>query len=195
MSRICAIPIAVASVTDRVKRPNLVSTVVFVAVLVVAGCSSGSSASSSSSSSSPGAPSGGSSTSSSSSSSATSTTAKAAGTLAVATNAKLAKPVIVDSAGKTVYMYKPDGASTTSQVPAGIRSSWPAVPATDAPTAGTGLDAAKIGSAPQPDGTKQVTYNGHLLYTFVGDAAPGDASGQGLGGVWFTLSPAGEQNA
>ena len=42
-------------------------------------------------------------------------------------------------------------------------------------------------------GTSQVSYNGHLLYTFVGDKAPGDAVGQGLGGIWFVLSPAGEK--
>ena len=55
------------------------------------------------------------------------------------------------------------------------------------------LDSTKLGTQTQPDGTKQVTYNGHLLYTFVGDTAPGDANGQALGGVWFTISPAGDK--
>ena len=109
-------------------------------------------------------------------------------------NTKIGQQIIVDS-GKTVYLYEPDGTSGTSQVPAGIKALWPAVPATVAPTVGSGLDSSKVGTQAQPDGTKQVTYNGHLLYTFQNDSAPGDAKGQGLGGVWFTLSPAGDKNA
>jgi predicted lipoprotein with Yx(FWY)xxD motif len=92
----------------------------------------------------------------------------------------------------TVYLYDPDGTSTTSQVPVGIKANWPPVTATDA-TAGTGLDASKIKLETQSDGTKQVTYNGHLLYTFVGDKAAGDANGQGLGGVWYVLTADGNK--
>jgi len=32
-------------------------------------------------------------------------------------------------------------------------------------------------------------YNGHLLYTFVKDAAPGQITGQGVGGKWFVATP------
>ena len=39
------------------------------------------------------------------------------------------------------------------------------------------------------DGTTQVTYNGKPLYQFVGDTAPGDTSGDGLGGVWHLAQP------
>jgi predicted lipoprotein with Yx(FWY)xxD motif len=127
--------------------------------------------------------------------STTTTTATAATTtLSVAMNAKVGKQVIVDSSGKTIYMYEPDGASGTSQVPAGIKPNWPAVMSTGAPRVSAGLDSSKVGTQTQPDGTKQTTYNAHLLYTFAGDPAPGDANGQGLGGVWFTLSPAGDKN-
>jgi predicted lipoprotein with Yx(FWY)xxD motif len=110
-------------------------------------------------------------------------------------NSTLGKQVIVDSTGNTVYLYEPDGASATSQVPSGLKALWPPVPATAAPTVGTGLDSSKVAAQAQTDGTKQVAYNGHLLYTFKNDSAPGDAKGQGLGGVWFTLSPAGDKNA
>ena len=88
----------------------------------------------------------------------------------------------------------PDGTSSTSMVPAGIKANWPAVPANGALSAGTGLDQSKLTSQMQADGTSQLAYNGHLLYTFVGDKAPGDAGGQGLLGKWFTLSPSGDQN-
>jgi predicted lipoprotein with Yx(FWY)xxD motif len=106
-------------------------------------------------------------------------------------NAKLGKQIIVDAKGMTVYLYDPDATSKTSTVPDGIKASWPPVIATGAPGVGAGLDQAKAAAQPQADGTSQVSYNGHLLYTFVGDKAPGDAVGQGLGGIWFVLSPDG----
>jgi predicted lipoprotein with Yx(FWY)xxD motif len=85
----------------------------------------------------------------------------------------------------------PDGTSTTSKVPAALKSVWPAVTVSDTSTVGAGLDKTKIAVHPQTDGTKQVAYNGHLLYTFQGDAASGSANGERLGGIWFVLSPAG----
>jgi predicted lipoprotein with Yx(FWY)xxD motif len=109
----------------------------------------------------------------------------------VATNAKIGQQVLVNATGKTVYLFMPDGSSATSKVPAAIKANWPAVTASGVPSAGAGLDQAKLAVEPQPDGTQQVSYGGHLLYAFVGDSAPGDANGQGLGGVWFAVSPAG----
>jgi predicted lipoprotein with Yx(FWY)xxD motif len=153
-----------------------------------AACSSSSPAASSSSSS-------GTSTtvattaSSSSSSAATSSAA----TVALATNATVGSQVLVDAKGKSVYLYVPDGTSTTSLVPAGIKANWPAVTVASSATAGTGLDAAKLTTAAQPDGTMQVLYNGHLLYNFAGDTAAGDAKGQGLGGIWYLLSATGDK--
>jgi len=122
-----------------------------------------------------------------------STAASGTTTLAVATNAKLGKPILVDSSGKTVYLYEPDGTNTTSQASAGLKATWPPVTASGEATVSSDLDASKVGTSTQPDGTTQVSYNGHLLYLFAGDAAEGDANGQGLGGVWFVLSPEGEK--
>jgi predicted lipoprotein with Yx(FWY)xxD motif len=115
--------------------------------------------------------------------------------LAVATNAKVGTKIIVAASGKTVYLYMPDGSSTTSKVPAALKAVWPAVTASGTPTVGAGLDQSKLVLEPQPDGTKQVAYNGHLLYTFQGDAAPGSAAGERLGGIWFVLSTAGAKIA
>jgi predicted lipoprotein with Yx(FWY)xxD motif len=103
----------------------------------------------------------------------------------------LAKPIIVDTAGRTVYMYLPDGASKTSRVPPALKQVWPAVLAPGAAIVGSGLSASKLAVDMQAGGAHQVAYNGHLLYTFAQDTAPGDAKGQGLGGIWFALSPAG----
>jgi predicted lipoprotein with Yx(FWY)xxD motif len=111
----------------------------------------------------------------------------------VATNAKIGQQILVNAAGNTVYMYVPDGTSTTSTVPAAIRSNWPAVTASGTPSAGSGLDQTKLAASAQPDGTQQLSYAGHLLYTFKGDAAPGDANGQALGSVWYAVSPSGSR--
>ena len=168
------------------KRSKVVSASVLGVVIVLVGCGGSSSSNKSSSSSTP--------VTNAASSSATTTTAPSASgsTLSVAKNG--GKDVIVDATGKTVYLYVPDGSNTTSQVSSGLKSLWPPVTATGSATVGAGLDASKIAVQAQPDGSKQVSYNGHLLYTFTNDTAPGDAKGQGLGNVWYTLSPAGDAN-
>ena len=64
------------------------------------------------------------------------------------------------------------------------------------PTVGKGANASMLGTSKRSDGKTQVTYNGHPLYTFAGDSGPGDTSGQGVnafGGLWYVLSPAGQQ--
>jgi predicted lipoprotein with Yx(FWY)xxD motif len=134
-------------------------------------------------------------TSESASTSAASTTAAASAeaTVAMADNAAIGQPILVNAAGMTIYLFVPDGTSTTSAVPEGIKANWPPVVADGTPVAGDGIDASKLAVAPQPDGTMQVTYNGHLLYTFLNDVAPGDAKGQDLGDAWYVVSPAGAQ--
>jgi predicted lipoprotein with Yx(FWY)xxD motif len=109
-------------------------------------------------------------------------------TVSLADNATIGQKVLVDANGMTLYLFVPDGTGTQTQVPAEFKPNWPQLTANGAPTAATGLDATKLGVAKQTDGTQQVTYNGHLLYTFINDKAPGDANGQGLGpNAWFVL--------
>jgi predicted lipoprotein with Yx(FWY)xxD motif len=52
-------------------------------------------------------------------------------------------------------------------------------------------DASLLGTIERPDGEVQATYDGFPLYYFAGDAAPGDANGEGVGGIWFIADPAG----
>jgi predicted lipoprotein with Yx(FWY)xxD motif len=64
------------------------------------------------------------------------------------------------------------------------------------PIAGSGVSASKLGTTKRSDGTSEVTYNGHPLYTFTGDRAPGQTAGQGsdgFGAEWYVLSAAGEK--
>jgi predicted lipoprotein with Yx(FWY)xxD motif len=114
-------------------------------------------------------------------------------TLRIATNAMLGKQIIVNSYGFTLYLFAPDGKATTSTVPPGIiKQTWPPVAWSGAPKAGPGLSAAKIAIHAQPNRTPQVSYNGHLLYTFLSDTKPGDVTGQNVA-QFFVVSPAGNE--
>ena len=53
-----------------------------------------------------------------------------------------------------------------------------------------------LGTAKRKDASLQVTYNGHSLYSFVGDKEPGEANGNdfsGFGAEWYALEPNGEE--
>jgi predicted lipoprotein with Yx(FWY)xxD motif len=114
-------------------------------------------------------------------------------TLRVVNNATLGKPIIVNSYGITLYLFAPDGTSTTSTVPPGIvKQTWPPVAWSGVPSVGAGLSAAKIAIHAQHNRTPQVSYNGHLLYTFVADTKPGDVTGQNVSN-FFVVSPAGNE--
>jgi predicted lipoprotein with Yx(FWY)xxD motif len=69
---------------------------------------------------------------------------------------------------------------------------WPplTVSAGQTPKLGSGL-IGTISTVKRPDGTTQVTYEGHPLYYYAADTAAGQATGQGVGGVWFAMTPAG----
>ena len=89
--------------------------------------------------------------------------------------------------GFTVYWFAPDTPkrSNCDGVCAGY---WP--PVTGTPAAGQGIPG-KLGTIKRSDGTAQVTYNGHPLYTYVGDTAPGQAFGNNLnlnGGLWHEIT-------
>jgi predicted lipoprotein with Yx(FWY)xxD motif len=100
--------------------------------------------------------------------------------------------VVVDGAGKTVYEYDKDTkGSGTSACYAGCDGLWPAVTASGTPTL-TGVTGT-VGTITRTDGTKQVTLNGRPLYTYAGDAAAGDATGQGYLGIWWVVAPDGSE--
>jgi predicted lipoprotein with Yx(FWY)xxD motif len=103
--------------------------------------------------------------------------------------------ILIDSQGRTLYLFAKDS-GTKSACSGACATAWPPLRDSGKPTAGTGLNASLLGTAPRSDGNPQVTYNGHPLYTFVMDQKPGDAKGQGVtafGGSWFTLTSAGNQ--
>jgi predicted lipoprotein with Yx(FWY)xxD motif len=97
--------------------------------------------------------------------------------------------VLVGPDGRTLYLFDMDS-GTTSACTGGCADAWPGLTAgTGDPTAGEGVDVALLSTA---DGqvAGQVAYNGHLLYYFSGDEAPGDANGVGLPS-WYPVDAAG----
>ena len=103
--------------------------------------------------------------------------------------------ILVNSTGRTVYLFKAD-VGATSACAGACATAWPPLLATDKPTAGTGLTASKLGTITRSGGSRQVTYNGHPLYLFINDKKPGQTNGQGVtafGAAWFALTPSGNQ--
>jgi predicted lipoprotein with Yx(FWY)xxD motif len=114
------------------------------------------------------------------------------GSVALAST-KLGK-VLVDGHGRTLYLFEADKGAM-SKCDGACASAWPPLTTSGKPAAGAGVVAAKLGTAKRADGTTAVTYNGHPLYTYAGDGAPGQTTGEGLtdyGAPWYALSAAGK---
>ena len=103
--------------------------------------------------------------------------------------------VLVDSTGRTLYLFTPDNQSQATCAGA-CAQIWPGLDvANGAPVAGPGINASLLGTTKAPSGQTQVTYDRWPLYTFSHDSAPGEAHGQGLhtfGGSWSALDPSGQ---
>jgi predicted lipoprotein with Yx(FWY)xxD motif len=102
---------------------------------------------------------------------------------------------LVDSQGRTLYVFDKD-TGTKSMCSGACASNWPPSTTSGRPKAGSKVDEALLGTSTRSDGTSQLTYNGHPLYRYAGDAASGDTNGQGLtafGGSWHVVSPAGQK--
>jgi len=161
----------------RLKAPNrlrmlLALPAVAAAAAVLAACSSSGTSSTSG---------GGSSTSTSSPAATTAGSLKTA-TIGGAT-------VLTNANGFTLYSFAPD-TSTKSNCNGACAQNWPPVkgPATASGVKGT------FGTIKRSDGSTQATFDGHPLYAFVGDTAPGQAKGNGLnaaGGLWHEITTSG----
>jgi predicted lipoprotein with Yx(FWY)xxD motif len=106
-------------------------------------------------------------------------------------NTSLGK-VLVDGQGMTVYLLTSDKPNK-SLCSAQCLSYWPPVAAPKAGTKMAGVTG-KVESSKATDGSTIATVGGWPLYTYVGDKAPGDVSGEGIanfGGVWYAVSPSG----
>jgi len=130
----------------------------------------------------------GSSTSSTSSGTSSAPAAASSSTLKTATIG--GATVLTNSKGFTLYSFAPD-TPTTSKCTGSCITYWP--PVKGPATAGPGVTG-KLATIKRSDGSVQATYNGHPLYTYVADTAPGQAKGNGLnlsGGVWHEVTASG----
>jgi predicted lipoprotein with Yx(FWY)xxD motif len=100
--------------------------------------------------------------------------------------------ILVDGKGMTLYMFTKDE-TNKSNCNADCLAKWPPLLTQGSPILGAGVDDSKIGSAMLADGTKIVTYNGMPLYYWVNDMKPGDTTGEGVGSVWYVVSPDGKK--
>ena len=165
-----------ASLLARVPVPIKLAAPLAVALLAAAACSSGSSSGSTSS---------GSGTSPSAGSAASSTV--------ITTKTSSGGSFLTNGAGRAVYLFVADSTGK-SNCDGACASAWPPVIASGQPTASGSAQASDLATITRSDGTKQVTYDGHPLYYFVGDTGPGTDKGQGIDGFgakWWLVAPTG----
>ena len=103
--------------------------------------------------------------------------------------------VLVDAEGRTLYLFEADS-GTTSSCTGGCETAWPPLTVTDAPVAGTGLDTTKLAHGEAAGRLR----SGHLQQRTCCTGSrvtrrPGTTNGQGVGNLWFAVSPEGEKIA
>ena len=125
---------------------------------------------------------------------ATATVAAAASSseaeLSVVSNTILGQ-ILVGANGMTLYIFTKDGPNQ-SNCNAACLANWPPLITEGSPKLGAGVDDSKVGTTTLADGRKIVTYNQMPLYYYAGDKAAGDTTGQGVGSVWYVISPDGK---
>jgi len=119
----------------------------------------------------------------------------AAAKVAVAKSGDLG-PILVDGAGRSLYLFEKDKGSTSSCY-TDCAKVWPPFTGSGPATAGTGAPSSLLGTTSRTDGSTQVTYHGHPLYYYISDGnKPGSTAGEALnqfGAEWYVLSPAGSK--
>ena len=158
--------------------------------LALSACASSASSSASSAASAPAAGA----SNAASSAPASSAPASAGATSALKMTTINGAAIVTNASGKTLYWFVPD-TSSASKCTGSCATYWP--PVTGPATAGSGVTG-MLGTITRPDGTTQATYDGHPLYTYAGDSAPGQAKGNGLnvsGGLWWEMTVSGAKPA
>jgi len=101
--------------------------------------------------------------------------------------------VIATAQGRTLYLFRGDS-GTKSACYGRCAAYWPPLLTTGAPVAEGGVKGSLLGTATRKNGTLQVTYKGHPLYTFADDEKAGQTTGEGshaFGAQWYALARSG----
>jgi predicted lipoprotein with Yx(FWY)xxD motif len=96
---------------------------------------------------------------------------------------------LFDGTGRVLYLFDADRGGTSTCYGA-CATAWPPYLVEQSPIAAPELDQGLVSTASRSDGSRQVTYNRHPLYYYVGDANPGQVKCQGAveyGGGWFVV--------
>jgi predicted lipoprotein with Yx(FWY)xxD motif len=98
-----------------------------------------------------------------------------------------AGPVLASSRGLTLYYYSADKRHSGKSACTGTcATAWPPLAAPVKAPAGVRLPG-RLGKITRSNGVKQVTLNGYPLYFYVGDKAPGQVKGNGIGRAWHVI--------
>jgi predicted lipoprotein with Yx(FWY)xxD motif len=105
-------------------------------------------------------------------------------------------PILATGGGDTLYDFVPDTPTHSACLNDGCVFDWPPLIASGAARVGKGVDRALVGTLRRPDGSTQLSYGGHPLYTYNNDVSPGVVMGQAIdqdGGLWYVLNAKGQQ--
>lgn len=101
--------------------------------------------------------------------------------------------VVVDATGMTVYVFDKDTPNSgTSACTGACLANWPPVTTSSSTPTANGVTGT-LGTITTPNGMRQVTLQGLPLYTYAGDEAPGDITGQAVNNIWWAVTPSGEK--
>jgi predicted lipoprotein with Yx(FWY)xxD motif len=105
-------------------------------------------------------------------------------------------PILATGGGDTLYDFVPDTPTHSACLNDGCVFQWPPLVVNGPIHLGKGLDRSLVGTLRRPDGSTQLSYGGHPLYTYNGDVSPGVVMGQAIdqdGGLWYVIDAKGQQ--
>jgi predicted lipoprotein with Yx(FWY)xxD motif len=105
-------------------------------------------------------------------------------------------PILATGGGNTLYDFVPDTPTQSACLNDGCVLQWPPLLKSGPVQLGRGLDRALVGTLRRPDGSTQLSYGGHPLYTYNLDVTPGMVTGQAIdqdGGLWYVINAKGQQ--
>jgi predicted lipoprotein with Yx(FWY)xxD motif len=122
--------------------------------------------------------------------------AAAAGPARVSLHKSSLGMILVNGRGRTLYAFTKDGRNKDRCVSSsGCTSTWPVLTSKGKPHAGSGVKSSMLSTIKLPNGSHQVTYNGHPLYTYVADSSAAETDYVGavqFGGTWLAVNGSGK---